>query len=191
MRRGGDLNFATSCLTPGYGRAAAKLRAIDVDDASLAPLPQGHAPDGSGPVYGRLVVLHLLVRLGLNVYLARVVLLVLMVVGRQVLILLLTFCHLLELTAHTLLSLGHGRYRRELLQQGVATKRPLNRQRGVSRLDATVLSLQHLYLLVQEVLRQLVPVNRFLFHSLNRHRSYNLFFTSLLVILISSINATF
>lgn len=63
---------------------------------------------------------------------------------------------LLKVSAQSLLGLRHRRYRREFLQQRVPPERALDRQRRVSRLDATVLPLQHLYLLVQKILGQFV-----------------------------------
>lgn len=65
---------------------------------------------------------------------------------------------LLKLPAQSLLRLGHRRDRRELLQQRVPPEGTLNRQRGVPRLHAAVFPLQHLDLFVQQILRQLVPV---------------------------------
>lgn len=66
---------------------------------------------------------------------------------------------LLQLPAQPLLRLGHRRDRRELLQQRIPAEGALNRQRRVPRLHAAVLPLQHLDLLVEQILRQLVPAS--------------------------------
>lgn len=65
---------------------------------------------------------------------------------------------LLKLPAQPLLRLGHRRDRRELFQQCVPAEGALNRQRRVPRLYAAVLPLQHLDLLVEQILRQLVSI---------------------------------
>lgn len=65
---------------------------------------------------------------------------------------------LLKLPAQSLLRLGHGRDRCELLQQRVSPKGTLNRQRRIPRLHTAVFPLQHLDLLVEQILRQLVSV---------------------------------
>lgn len=63
--------------------------------------------------------------------------------------------------AHTLFRLGHCGDRCELLHHSVVPKRPLDGEGCVARLNATVLALQQFDLLVQQILRQLIPsINR-------------------------------
>lgn len=161
------LNLASAALTPRYRR----LRAFHVP-----PLPQRHASDRHrsirfaasfsatglrdttevqprkdtrsvqviSPVGGlRLLYIYLAVVIDHS--------LVIVEIARA-------FGRLLQLPAQPFLRLGHRRDCRELLQQGVPPEGTLNRQRGVPRLHAAVLPLQHLDLLVEQILRQLVPV---------------------------------
>lgn len=87
---------------------------------------------------------------------------------------------LLKFPAQTLLRLGHRRDRRELLQQRVPPKGTLDRQRRVSRFHPAVFSLQHLDLLVEQILRQLVSVwnkiTQFFFNFRPRLRSLDTIF---------------
>lgn len=62
--------------------------------------------------------------------------------------------------AHALLRLGHRRDRRELLHHRVVPERALDCEGGVACLDTAVLALQQFDLLVQQILRQLIPEKR-------------------------------
>jgi len=61
--------------------------------------------------------------------------------------------HLLELSAQSLLRLGHRRNRRKFLQQGVPPKGALDGQRRVPRFHTAVFPLQHFDLLIEQILR--------------------------------------
>lgn len=126
-----DLNLASTALTPRYRR----LRVVHVP-----PFPERHASDRHRSVGGLCL---------LNVYLTVInhsLVIVEVAIRRR----------LLKFPAQTLLRLGHRRDRRELLQQRVPPKGTLDRQRRVSRFHPAVFSLQHLDLLVEQILRQLV-----------------------------------
>lgn len=128
VRMPGDLNLAPAALAPRYGR----LRVLHVP-----PFSEGHAPNGHRPVR-RLWLLNInLTMIGHSFVLVHI---------RSPIL------RLLQLPAQPFFSLGHRSDRRKLLQQGVSTERSLDRQRGVPRLHAAVLSLQHLDLFIQEVL---------------------------------------
>uniref|UniRef100_A0A182MEY2 Uncharacterized protein n=1 Tax=Anopheles culicifacies TaxID=139723 RepID=A0A182MEY2_9DIPT len=65
---------------------------------------------------------------------------------------------LLNPTAHAFLRLGHSRDRGELLHHRIVAEGALNRKGCVPCLHSTVLALQQFDLLVQQILRQFIPV---------------------------------